>query len=468
MKKPTARIPLVAWRDGRPRYVPSPTARDKGEKGMDLKHPSGAWFTFEQALEWSREKRAALQATPPAQTAKPAPVPSAGPARGIPAPVAPRAPLVRNGRTLAHILTDFTDRNPRMRGEDVVEGRKTRKALAPKTRQFYRDSVNLVHRLDDGAFWERPSEAWHPETIALLLDRAEICHGLAQARAVRAMLSQAFAWDVKQGHRRTNPVRLMEERLPVLPPRVRYGSIEEIRHLVRAADLVGRPEVGDIVLQGVWTGQRQKDRLSLAMTQLQALEIGFRQAKKGGQPLLIPVARLLGTRLSARAERRAALDEARRVAGKPVVVWPHVNLDERAGRPFKSKHYQHVYREVANAGAWGLWRLPGTAGEIVTLVPSGRPLPRYIGVQGLRKLPAASTEILPPMPSLLTLRDQDLRDTAVTWLARAGADKMEIASITGHSLKTIDQILQHYFGLHPDLAKRAIGKLEDWYTGAEG
>ena len=255
-------------------------------------------------------------------------------------------------------------------------------------------------------------------------------------------------------------------------------SLREGRHsvgVVVRADETERAalgDLGDMVLQGVWTGQRQADRLSLTHAQLRDLTLAFRQAKKGGQPLEIPVARLLEKRLAATARRRQLREEALREGGKPVVVWPHVNLDEKGGRPFRSKHYQHVYREVANAAAWGLWRVPAEDGGplvLATVVPAGRPAPRHIGTLALARLPASgAVEVLPPMPSLLDLRDQDLRDTAVTWLARAGADKMEIASITGHSLKTIDQILQHYFGLHPDLAKRAIGKLEDWYMGAEG
>ena len=59
-------------------------------------------------------------------------------------------------------------------------------------------------------------------------------------------------------------------------------------------------------------------------------------------------------------------------------------------------------------------------------------------------------------------RDQDLRDTAVTWLARAGCTLPEIASITGHSLRSIHQILQHYLAITPELADSAIAKLVAW------
>uniref|UniRef100_UPI003BAB34DD hypothetical protein n=1 Tax=Stappia sp. TaxID=1870903 RepID=UPI003BAB34DD len=462
MKKPSARIPLVAWRDGRPRYQPSPTARARGERGQDLKHADGAWYTFEEASEWSRDKRAEIASTP-------APSEAELPPAGIEAPAftPPRlAPAPRGALTLAHVVSNFTDKNPRMQGQPIREGRKLRPPLAAKTAQYYRDAASLVRRLDRGNFWLREVEAFNGQSVALLLDRVEVCHGLAQARAVRAMLSVAFGYAVQRREIRRNPVKMMEERLPVLPPRVRYGSVEEINHLVSAARLVGRPEIGDMTLLGVWTGQRQADRLSLTEHQIEAMEISFRQAKKSGQPILMPIARALKAVFEDKAARRKAREAALREAGKPVVAWTHVNLDERANRPFKAKHYQHVWREVANAAAWGVWRTAD--GALLVPVPETGRAPRYLGATGVHEIPPGATEELSPMPSLTTLRDQDLRDTAVTWLARAGADKFEVASMTGHSLKTIDDILEHYFGLHPDLARRAIGKLEAWHEGAEG
>jgi RNA 3'-terminal phosphate cyclase len=67
------------------------------------------------------------------------------------------------------------------------------------------------------------------------------------------------------------------------------------------------------------------------------------------------------------------------------------------------------------------------------------------------------------MPSLSDFHDQDLRDTAVTWLALAGNDEIRIASITGHSLGSIKTILKHYLGMHPELARSAIARLVAWY-----
>jgi hypothetical protein len=60
------------------------------------------------------------------------------------------------------------------------------------------------------------------------------------------------------------------------------------------------------------------------------------------------------------------------------------------------------------------------------------------------------------------MRDQDLRDTAVTWLARAGATIPEIAAITSHDPKSIYTILKHYLAITPELADSAIEKLKTW------
>lgn len=57
----------------------------------------------------------------------------------------------------------------------------------------------------------------------------------------------------------------------------------------------------------------------------------------------------------------------------------------------------------------------------------------------------------------------DLRGTAVTRLAMAGCNNSQIASITGHSLRDVDAILDaHYLGGRAELAKQAIAKLEDF------
>lgn len=65
---------------------------------------------------------------------------------------------------------------------------------------------------------------------------------------------------------------------------------------------------------------------------------------------------------------------------------------------------------------------------------------------------------------IVGLHFHDLRGTAVTRLALAGCTVPEIASITGHSLKTVQEILdRHYLGGRLELAEAAIKKLDAVY-----
>lgn len=62
------------------------------------------------------------------------------------------------------------------------------------------------------------------------------------------------------------------------------------------------------------------------------------------------------------------------------------------------------------------------------------------------------------------LHFHDLRGTAVTRLALVGCTVPEIASFTGHSMDTVQQILDaHYLGGRVELAESAIKKLNAVY-----
>ncbi|MBO4228168.1 tyrosine-type recombinase/integrase [Bradyrhizobium neotropicale] len=54
----------------------------------------------------------------------------------------------------------------------------------------------------------------------------------------------------------------------------------------------------------------------------------------------------------------------------------------------------------------------------------------------------------------------DLRGTAITNLSRGGATTQEIATLTGLSLKTVNDILERYLHRDPELSDAAIVKLE--------
>jgi integrase len=412
MGKITVSVPLITWRDGRPRFSPGPRLRKPpfSMKGEDLRHgPNGAWFTLEEAMAWSAARQALIAQAEAA---------------------APKEARRIVARGTSHVtLAELFDRwfkEPRMKGVAVVEGRKQRRPLSANTVANYRQGAKRLEQLDKGTIWFSPAAAITPTVLAGVFHRIEVLHGLSSARGARATLSAMFGWSIGAGlHKGANPVAAMSQTMPVPPPRIRFGSIDELKHLVAAADAIGRPEIGDAIMLGLWTGQRQNDRLLLVEDQQGADGIGFRQHKKGGQPLLIPAAPELSVRLRAIRHRRRDWK----------VNFPLVVVDERQRQPFTASWYRHTFARVRDFAATGK------------------------GIHELTSTPVTIT----PMPSLADFHDQDLRDTAVTWLALAGCTIPQIGSITGHSPKTIEQVLKHYLGMHPELARSAIARLVAWY-----
>lgn len=65
------------------------------------------------------------------------------------------------------------------------------------------------------------------------------------------------------------------------------------------------------------------------------------------------------------------------------------------------------------------------------------------------------------IPEIAELHFHDLRGTAITMLAEAGASVPEIAAITGHSYRTINSILEKYLPRTKHLAHTAMVKLEN-------
>lgn len=432
------KIPLVTWRDGRPRFIAPASLRRLGYKGEDLRHgKSGPWFSLDEAIAWSARRQAEVEekrrqlATGETTERRIAGALERGRRAGV--------------FTIGQVVETFLDKNPRMNGVPIIDGKKRRQPLAAATVRGYRGSARLLEKLEGGWIWLEPADDVTPAVLTGLLDTVEVAHGLAQARAVRAMLSAAFSFGRSKAGGYTvrhNPVAGMEATLPVLAPRVRYGLVSEMVHFVAACDALGFPDVGDAITLGLYTAQRQADRLALEDFWITPDGILFQQRKKNAAPLLIPMVEILRDRLAAGALRRNdwRLNRAQ------------VLVDETLKQPWGADRYRKVFRILRQAAAFGT--LAGLKAKDALVA---RQL--LAGVDVAARLEAAG---LKPMPSLADFHDQDLRDTAVTWLALAGCTKWQIAAITGHSLKSIDEILKHYFGAHPELAREAMAKLEKW------
>lgn len=415
------KITHVAWRDGRPRFMPGPTLRQEGWTGEDLRHGPeqhrpghpprkiGPWFTAEECVSWATAREMAI-----AQRRQEI---AAAKARGR------RAAKLKPARAGTWFsIEDLFEawlKSPRLAGGEV-DGKRKIKAVAPATLADYKIKLGVLAKFDP-ELYVAPVDALTKPIIYDLYERMWSDRGLATARGVVATLSSAISWGIKKGHVHlaVNPCHDLGMETP--EPRVRCLTPLEVKALVAAADAIGRPEIGDSVILGCWTGQRQGDRLAMIDGGTLDGRRCLRQ-RKTAVVVLIPDAPEVTSRLEAMRQRR--------------VAWPvqpmEIVVDEVQRAPWNRSHYSHTFATVRAAAVAGV---PGK---------------------------------LPPMPSLKDARDQDLRDTAVTWLARAKCTLPEICQITGHTLQSATQTLKHYLAAHPEMADNAIEKLVKWMDGQAG
>ncbi len=403
MAKKIVQITHISWRDDRPRFSPGPRLRALGFKGEDLRHPDGTWFSPEEALVWAkdREKIIAHRAKEKAS--------------------GKRLPKMQRAQHLSvEGLFEAWFSSPRMAGEDTNQDSKRRQKKASlNTIKDYKNKARTLQNFD-AELYTSPVEALKKPICFGIYEKLCEEKGLATARGVIATLSSAISWGMKRGYVKmtVNPCEKLGMETP--QPRLRAFSQDEVDQMVKASDLIGRPEIGDSIMLGVWTGQRQNDRLALMDAGLVSGRRLFKQSKTGAIVEIMEAPKLEERLKSMRARRES---------------WGYRHLqliiDEKLKQPFKADWYRHVFAQVRDAATAGI---KGENGEWV----------------------------LEPMPSLAGGRDQDLRDTAVTWLGRAGCNTIEVSQITGHSLESVTRIMKHYMAAHPEISDNAMRKLLKW------
>jgi hypothetical protein len=234
--------------------------------------------------------------------------------------------------------------------------------------------------------------------------------GHAMANSLVAVARLALSHAVRIGWLTVNPARTLG--IDGVAPRCVVWTPAEIEALLAAADALGLPSVGDAIVIALHTGQRQGDVLALEAPQVRDARAYFRQAKRGAR-VAVP--------LTPQLEARLAEIQARRRSAGPVVMFPterRLVLDAH-GRPYTRERFGDDWREVRAHAATAH---PEAAGKLF----------------------------------------MDLRDTAITRLALAGCTVPEIRAITGHSMPTIHQVLQHYLALDDRMADAAIARLRQW------
>ena len=405
MAKVTISIPHLVMReqeDGtyRPRFVPGPALRKMGYKGRDLRTEAGDWYTLEQARDFARALQKDVEDRRHAK------------ANGKRMP----RPMPAKYLTVQTLFDEFFS-GPQFSAKGEAS-RYGVKRLADASQRYYRAHRKALEAFDP-MFLAAPAAALTKASLRGLFEQVAEKRGIHTARGILSTLSTVLSYAVRRDRIRDNPTERL--RLPSPPPRIRVGSLEEMRQLIDAADALGRPELGDSIMLALFTGQRQADRLALLDGRLVEGRLMFRQ-KKTGALVMVPPAPQLIARLEAMRIRRESAK----------VQWQEAVIDETGGRPFKSAWYRQMFAAV-----------------------------RVAAVKGIEGK-------LQPMASLEDFRDQDLRDTAVTWLANAGCTIPEICAITGHAPDHATRIMKHYLARNAEQADSAIGKLIRWVEGKGG
>jgi integrase len=278
--------------------------------------------------------------------------------------------------------------------------------LAPSTQAEYRRMLKAA----EAQFGAMPIPALNDSRVRQdFLDwRATVAQtsGAREADHRLSAISAMLTWAVDTGRISANHLK----------------GFKRLYHSDRA-DIIWLPEhiygfmrVAAIEMQralilGLHTGQREGDLLRLPWSAYDGKTIRLRQGKsrrgqKLGRVIEIPCTQAL----------REMLDKMERVS--PLI------LTTKTGRPFKKRYFVQLWdRAMKKAGL--------------------------------------DSVHFPNMDAPVKLHFHDLRGTAVTSLSVAGATPQQIASVTGHTLQTVHQILERYLARTKELAEQAMSMFEN-------
>jgi len=277
--------------------------------------------------------------------------------------------------------------------------------LAPKTQAEYRKHAALFLKI----FGPEPVAAIGKSDLHTWWEKLYRERGHAMANATLAVARLLLSYAEMKEWRRDNPARRLG--LETVPPRVVVWLATECKAYVEKADAAGLAPAGDAFVLALHTGQRMSDVLTLDADRVVDGKAYFLQRKTNAR-VIVPLTPMLNDRLSSMHERRARKPVTQLALAKRLVLC-HDAFE------YTEKHFNTHFRQVRDA-------------------------------------------IAKDMPDVANRQFRDLRDTAITRLALAGATIAEIRSITGHTIKSVHQVLEHYMALDEAMADRAIDRLKVW------
>jgi len=278
--------------------------------------------------------------------------------------------------------------------------------LAPSTKAEYRRILTKA----ESEFGEMPIAALDdPRVRRDFMDwREKVARTSGEREADNRLsgISAMLTWAVERGHITANHLRGFK--------RLYHVDRSEIIWLpehVAAFMAVAPIEMQRAMILALHTGQRQGDLLRLPWSAYNGSTITLRQGKaRHGRfpapPVIIPCSAAL----------RRMLDAMDRTS--PLI------LTTKTGQSFKKRYFARLWDETATAA-------------------------------GLENI------TLPALDQPVRLHFHDLRGTTVTLLSESGSNPQQIATITGHSLKTVHRILERYLARTSGLAEQAIFNWEN-------
>ncbi len=407
------------YRAGKPRWIPSPTLRRAGWRARDLKDAAGAFLSEGLSRDAARDINAAVAAwrrgdLVPEAFASIAP-------EGAAVSTAPGLPQALDRLSIGRLIDAYTA-SREFAGSTDARGQ-TSGGLKPTTQRGYRTSLKrlvdtlggyvvLPARTDPAALaaYEqavatvraaRASILAPVETEAgmtnLLYDAYWKLHAQAGPHQAYAVLAAASAWLKWCQKHQSSTIRrswASEVSRDTPPGRIRPWTVPEFKAMVAAADRLGLRSIGDSIILGLDLSWSLIDRLKMTHATLSGDRATAARSKTG---------RVGGTPLTSMGRGRMALIRARHqaMAAHPT----HVLISEATGEPYAEDgdHYRNQFAKVRAAAA-----------EAVA--------------------------------SCAEIRDQDLRDTAFTWMKNAGLSDDGIASRTLQSRKHIADLGDAHYG----------------------
>lgn len=241
----------------------------------------------------------------------------------------------------------------------------------------------------------------------------EVGEHTAAKRLTLLKLVLGYAIDIEWIN--TNVVKSIKIKTPAR--RTVIWNNDEITEFIKQADLMGLPSIADVTIIAVHTSQRQGDILKMTESQFNEHNVFLKQGKRGAisDVILTPLAK---QRITAAIKRNHETRNKLNVinASKPMFVCERT-LEKKAGpQTWQQKTFNTWFNKIRDAAAIN-------------------------------------------QPSIKDKKFLDLRDTAITIMAKSGSSAIQIASVSGHSFDSVTTTLEHYVVRDKEMSDETMNKV---------